>query len=800
MDPSEFEAPTTGDIEISALIKTLHDTSQRLHELTAGEVDTVSDQEGQTFVLQKAQLHLRNREAAKQAAILNALPACIALIDSQGVIVSVNDFWRDFGESNGLNSRAGVGSSYLTVCDSAHGKDSDESTQAAQGIRAVLAGKEKIVFVEYACHSPTEQRWFRMVVSPLTDDKFTGAVVMHLNITERKQAEMRIQRLNRGYIVMSQINALIVRARNVDELFNEACRIAVEAGYFSLAWIGMVDTNTMTIVPVALAGADRDFLQQVNEQLSLLDGPSSGQGPTALAVAEKQAVIVNDIASDKRMQHRKAYIKRGIRSLASLPIIVAGKVVAVLGLHAGDIDYFDSEEANLLRELAGDIAFAIDHIGKADKLNYLAYYDALTGLANQTLFLERASQCLRSAASAQKDAAVVLVDLERFKSINDSLGQLAGDELLKLVASWLSETIQDPTLLARVGSDHFAMMLTDEHRPGDALRQLDRVIEGFHQHPFLINGVAYRIAAKFGVAMFPEDEADPESLFKKAEYALKAAKANGRRHMFYTQKMTESVARKLSMENQLRHALDNEEFLLHYQAKVDSQSGKLAGVEALIRWADPRTGLVPPMQFITILEETGMIYDVGRWVMRKALDDYMRWHRAGLPAVRVAVNVSQVQLRATNFASEISQLLAMDVQAAAGLELEITESMIMEDIDQNIVSLRAIREMGVSIAIDDFGTGFSSLGYLSKLPIDTLKIDRSFVTDMTESSQGLSLVSTIIALAHTLNLKVVAEGVETEQQSKLLKLLRCDQMQGYFFSKPLPCDLFEANFLRPKSS
>lgn len=790
----ESAFPTADDIEISALIKTLHDTGQRLHDLTAGEIDTVADQQGRTFLLHEAQVHMRNREAAKQAAILNALPAGIALIDSQGMIVSVNDSWRDFGNSNGLVSGAGVGVNYLAVCDRAHGKDSAESKRAAQGIRSVLAGEEKIVSVEYPCHSPTEQRWFRMIISPLAEDTSAGAVVMHLNITERKQADIRIQRLNRGYMVLSQINELIVRVESREELFQVACRIAVDAGQFPLAWIGVVDVAGQLVEPKASAGADGEFLERLGERLSLAADAPLGYGPAAVAVLEKRMVVVNDIATDPAIRNAGIHLDRGIGSLVSLPLFVAGEVVAVLSLEAADVDYFAEAELKLLQELAGDIAFAIDHIGKADKLNYLAYYDVLTGLANQTLFLERASQCLRSAASANKGAAMVLVDLERFKSINDSLGQLAGDELLKQVAAWLSETIEDHTLLARVGSDHFAMMISEGNNPDGALRKLDRVIESFHQHPFVLNGVVYRIAAKFGVAMFPEDGEDAESLFKKAESALKSAKASGRRHLFYTQKMTESVARKMSLENRLRQALDNEEFVLHYQPKVDSQSGKLAGVEALIRWNDPRTGLVPPVQFISILEETGMIYNVGRWAMRKALDDYMRWLRAGWPAVRVAVNVSQVQLRAPGFVAEIRQLLETDEQAAAGLELEITESMIMEDIDQSIVSLRAIRDMGVSIAIDDFGTGFSSLGYLAKLPIDKLKIDRSFVTDMTCSPEGLSLVSTIITLAHTLKLKVVAEGVETEQQSNLLKLLRCDEMQGYLFSKPLPCEIFEVNY------
>jgi EAL domain-containing protein (putative c-di-GMP-specific phosphodiesterase class I) len=281
---------------------------------------------------------------------------------------------------------------------------------------------------------------------------------------------------------------------------------------------------------------------------------------------------------------------------------------------------------------------------------------------------------------------------------------------------------------------------------------------------------------------------------------LKKAKASGDRYLFYTQTMTATVAGKLTLENQLRQALDNEEFVLHYQPKVNLASGLITSAEALIRWNDPRTGLVPPGRFIPVLEETGLICEVGRWALRKAIEDYLQWRNAGLAAVRIAVNVSPLQLRNNGFIGEIEQVVGVDVQGAAGLELELTESLIMEDVKHNIASLQAIRAMGVTIAIDDFGTGFSSLSYLSKLPVDTLKIDRSFVIDMTITPEGLALVSTIINLAHSLKLKVVAEGVETQDQSRLLRLLSCDEMQGFLFSKPVPKAIFETAFLAPPRS
>jgi EAL domain-containing protein (putative c-di-GMP-specific phosphodiesterase class I) len=351
-----------------------------------------------------------------------------------------------------------------------------------------------------------------------------------------------------------------------------------------------------------------------------------------------------------------------------------------------------------------------------------------------------------------------------------------------------------------VGADQFAVLLPEVRQDGDAARLLEKSMAVFRDHPFHLEDGGYRVAAKFGVALFPQDGKDADTLFRNAEAALKKAKAGGDRYLFYTQRMTEAVAGKLTLENQLRQAIDREEFVLHYQPKVSFANGKLASVEALIRWNDPRTGQVPPGRFVPVLEETGLIYEAGRWALRKALEDYLRWRAAGLPAVRVAVNVSALQLRSRDFIAEIEQAIAVDVHAAAGLEIEITESLIMSDVKHGIATLQAIRAMGVTVAIDDFGTGFSSLSYLAKLPVDALKIDRSFVVDMPFSSQGQALVSTIVTLAHSLKLMAVAEGVETAEQSRLLRLLACDQMQGYLVSKPLPAELFEARFLAPGAS
>jgi EAL domain-containing protein (putative c-di-GMP-specific phosphodiesterase class I) len=367
---------------------------------------------------------------------------------------------------------------------------------------------------------------------------------------------------------------------------------------------------------------------------------------------------------------------------------------------------------------------------------------------------------------------------------------------LKQVAVWLTQFTQDANLLARIDADHFAFVVPEIKTDGTQAILIENLMAAFQEHAFDLNDATFRIGIKVGIAVFPDDGDNADTLYINAEAALKKTRLSGERYLFYTQKMTEAVAEKLGLENQLRRAIDNEEFVLHYQPKVNLVSGKVTGAEALIRWNDPRTGLVPPGMFIPVLEETGLIYEVGRWALRQSVSDWLRWRNAGLPAVRIAVNVSPLQLRNTNFINEIRQVVSLDAHAAYGLELEITESLIMEDVQFSIDTLKSIRAMGITFAIDDFGTGFSSLSYLAKLPVDTLKIDRAFVIEM-DTPEGLALVSTIIILAHALKLRVVAEGVETEQQMRQLLSLNCDEMQGFLFSKPVPADIFEARFLAP---
>ena len=607
------------------------------------------------------------------------------------------------------------------------------------------------------------------------------------DITKRKEAENRIKRLNRVYAVLSGINALIVRVHDRDELFREACRIAVEHGQFKMAWIGVVDRTELRVMPVASAGSTEDFLTLVNQRFSLREEVPYGNTLAARAIREKRAIFSNDVQSDPAVAFKDEHAKRGSRSMAILPLVVSDEPVGVLALYAGETGFFDEAEMKLLNELAGDIAFAIDHIDKQERLDYLAYYDVLTGLANRSLFLERVAQYVRSAAGGGHKLALFVIDLERFKNINDSLGRPAGDALLRQVTEWLTRDSGDVNVLARVDADHFAVVLPEVKQEGDVARFLEKTMAAFLEHPFRLNDAVYRIAAKAGVALFPDDGADADALFRNAEAALKKAKASGDRYLMYTQSMTETMRGKLTLENQLRQALDQGEFVLHYQPKVNLETRRIVGVEALIRWQSPELGLVPPANFIPLMEETGLILETGAWALERAVADHLRWHELGLQAPRVAVNVSPIQLRQRDFVATLRRAVAPGAKPP-GVDLEITESIIMTNIEENIEKVKAARDLGLSIAIDDFGTGYSSLGYLAKLPVQALKIDHSFIVSMASDPDAMTLISTIISLAHSLRLVVIAEGVETEEQARMLRLLRCQQMQGFLFSKPLPLE------------
>lgn len=612
-------------------------------------------------------------------------------------------------------------------------------------------------------------------------------------IAEREQQQRRVARLSRLYSVRSSINAAIIRIQDRQLLLEEACRIAVGGGTYEAAWIAAVVPETLETTVVARAGGEADCLEEV-DLTAEPESPERTVHPVFRAVREERAVICNDLGSEPALAGLGAdLIGRGYHALAVLPLFVDARVVAVLGLLGGEPELFDEEEMTLLTELAGDISFGLQYIEKTERLDYLAYYDGLTGLANRNLFEDRLDRFLERGETDDGIMAVFEIDIDRFTQLNDTLGRHVGDALLRGVAERLERALEEGSLVARLGADSFAVAVAGLRHEADASTVLEeRVFPTAFDQPLVVGEREIRLTARAGIALYPGDGEDAETLIRNAEAARKRAQQSGRRTLFYAPEISVRAAERLALEDRLREALERQQFVLYYQPRLDAASGRQVGLEALIRWRHPEDGIVEPGRFVPVLEETGMISDVDRWVLIEALSQRRRWQDAGLEPPRVSVNVSMVGLHQGDLADVVETAIRTAHAAPRDLELEVTESAIMEDFAANRSALRRLQEMGVSIGIDDFGTGYSSLRYLAQLPADALKIDRSFVDCMTSDADGMAIVSAVISLARSLRLRVVAEGVESAEQAKLLRLMKCDELQGFFFCKPKPAEEIES--------
>lgn len=419
------------------------------------------------------------------------------------------------------------------------------------------------------------------------------------------------------------------------------------------------------------------------------------------------------------------------------------------------------------------------------QLNYLSFHDPLTGLANRSLFYDRVNKSLSRSRRNTSNLSLLLVDLDRFKNINDSLGRDAGDYYLKQAALRLAETVRDTDTVARLSGDEFVIVLENVAQASDITGICQKILDSISQ-PLSVMGHEISSTASIGVSLYPRDGDSIDQLLKHADLAMSRAKHLGKnRTEFYVKAMTENAVNYLLLENDLRRAIDNDELCLHYQPQIDLQSGRIAGVEALVRWEHPDRGLIPPAEFIPLAEETGLIQPLGNWVLKTACMHFQSWLVKGFNFGKVAVNLSPRQFRQDNFDAIIVDTLEEAALAPEYLELEITESSVMENAAETIELLNVFAKMGLSLAIDDFGTGYSSLAYLKRFPINKLKIDRSFINDIDVDEADSAIAKSIIDLAHNMSLQVVAEGVERPTQSRWLNEKGCDHVQGFYYARPM---------------
>ncbi|TAN48151.1 MAG: EAL domain-containing protein [Methylococcaceae bacterium] len=462
-------------------------------------------------------------------------------------------------------------------------------------------------------------------------------------------------------------------------------------------------------------------------------------------------------------------------------------ITAVTGRH-GEITHYVGTQTDITERKAAE-----------ERTRYLAHYDPLTQLPNRRLLYDRLEHGIRTAVRDGKQMALLMLDLDRFKDVNDSLGHLAGDELLQQVAGRLSARLRKVDTVARLGGDEFIVLLEDIARPEDAARVAEVLIKDLSKPFRLTQGDDVRIGASIGISLHPQHGDHPKSLMEDADTALYQAKAQGRGcFAFFSAEKTQEARERIAFEMRLRRALEQQELRIFYQPQMDIASGCIVGAEALVRWLDPEVGFIPPFRFIAVAEETGLIDDLGRWVLREVCRQGRQWLDAGLPPINLGVNISPRQFRRRGFSEMVAEILAETGFPSERLELEVTErglleyknktteSGLMESQDQSLSTLNNLRNQGVHIAIDDFGTGYSSLAYLKRFPMNVLKIDKSFIDDIPNQKSDAAIASTIIAMGHTLGFKVLAEGVETTEQLEFLRAQGCDLYQGYLNSRPMP--------------
>jgi predicted signal transduction protein with EAL and GGDEF domain len=622
--------------------------------------------------------------------------------------------------------------------------------------------------------------------------------------------QRQLERLARIVRVHSAINAAVIGMRDRDELLQEACRVATEIGGYCGAAIWVIDgTGRWAWMKYRSGEMVRD--SETLQRLELGDGSAADPSVAGRALRTGRVVVCADIARDTAapVAARELLLTRGIRSLTAIPLIVEGKRAAVMTLCGREVASEDEDEpVRLLENIAASLCFALHSLEKADAAQYLASFDALTGLAKRELFCERLDRQLSAIGqpAAQESEPppggwplVITLDVRGLGSLNTLYGRRFGDLLLQGLVARLKRYAGGDERLGYLGAGTFVLL---EHGAGSPIEGPPWVVDGtLLAQPFEIEGREICLAVSCGAAEYSGEIVCGTILLQRAEAALKHAKESGERYLHYRPQMSRETARRVVLEHKLRHALDAQQFVLHYQPQIDLASGRIDSVEALLRWRDPTEGLLPPARFLPALESSGMIVPLGNWALLEAVEDLERWRHAGCAPMRVGVNVSALQLAQREF---LRGLLGLAERLAPyegfGLDIEITETTLFKDLAGMSEKLRELRKAGIRVALDDFGTGYSSLSLLSKLPVDVLKIDRSFVIGLPEDPASVTLVASIVELASAFDLITVAEGVESEQQLAALRGLRCSHSQGYLHSAPVPARELERMLSRAQAA
>ncbi|MBI2289329.1 MAG: EAL domain-containing protein [Betaproteobacteria bacterium] len=616
--------------------------------------------------------------------------------------------------------------------------------------------------------------------APLSDGtgRIIGRVAMFADISERKRVEQR-QRLQ------SAITEMLAEAQRVEEIIPRLIQQLCECWGFAAGARRVVGEDKLLrhreywCLPIP---AIETFMRQ---SAARVDRVGENAGLLRRVWATGQPVWLADLAQESTFFRGPRALEAGLHSALAVPIMVGGEFFGAIEFFGREVRRYDAEIVAFAQNVGSQLGQFIARKQAESNLTFSANHDALTSLPNRFMFNERLTQALARAHRQGKMVAVLFIDLDRFKVINDTLGHDAGDRLLIELATQLRGCLRENDTIARQGGDEFVVLIEDIHDPNQVTGVAQKILETVAE-PHVLGGQEFNITASIGISVYPTEGADLQTLLKNADIAMYRAKEQGKNNFqFYSAEMNQHTFERLALETSLRRAIEREEFLLYYQPKTDLRSGRITGVEALVRWKHPELGMVSPAQFIPLAEETGLIGPIGDWVLRTACAEARRWTAQGTSEISVAVNLSARQFAREDLAQSITSVLLESGLEPRFLEIEITESTVMHNAKRAAHVLQQLKEMGIRVAIDDFGTGYSSLGYLKRFPIDSVKIDRSFILDIPLDNDDVAITRAVIAMAHSLRLKVVAEGVETEEQYQFLRNHDCDEMQGYFFSEPI---------------
>ncbi len=629
-------------------------------------------------------------------------------------------------------------------------------------------------------------------------------ITVSRDVTQRLLAEQAAQRAQRMYAVLSATNEAIMRERSIEALYQQVCDIAVREGHFAGASILIPAPDSPNVRVVAHSGIGEDYLRQA--KIALDPSRPEGQGLVGSAFRTGQTQVSNDFLADPRTRQWHTLAERAqAKAVATVPIMRGDTAVGVLYLAAVERRAFDGETVGLLERMAANIGFALANLEHEaerkhaeERIQYLATHDSLTGLPNRVLFSQLLNQALQAAHQEQRKLALMFVDLDRFKLVNDTLGHEAGDLLLKELSARLRQTVRTNDVVARLGGDEFVILLRDMHSLEDTEIVARKVLNAAIS-PVIILGQECRVSASIGISLFPDHGRDEHALMKHADIAMYAAKEEGKNtFQIYSPQLRAESLERLSLESALRTALEEDQFVLYYQSKLDLNSKRITGVEALLRWQHPELGVIAPGQFMSLAEEMGITIPLGRWVLKTACHQSIAWQREGLPPIPLSVNLSPRQFADEALLDDVRDALQSSGLPAHLLELEITETVLVEAGMRALHILKALKEIGVRIAMDDFGGGYASLAQIRPFPLDAIKVDRAFIRGLANSPQGVGITQSIIAMAKTLRLEVVAKGVETQEQEDILRRIACDQSQGFYFAPPAPAQEF-AELLRRHS-